>query len=166
MITIYLHTGTNIGDRAANLSYARQLVTERIGSILKASSIYETEAWGLEEQADFYNQALEVTTDLSPEKLLQQTKQIEQDMGRQKEIRWGKRLIDVDILFYGQEVIHTEKLKIPHAEMANRNFVLIPMLELQPELEHPILKKTIEEIYWESKDTLDVVMLSNDESNA
>lgn len=159
MVKIYLHTGTNIGDRTANLRAVQHLIASRIGKITKLSSIYETEAWGLIDQPDFYNQALEVETSLLPDELLEQTKQIEQDMGRQKEIRWGKRLIDVDILFYGQEVIYSDKLTIPHAEMANRNFVLIPMMELDAELQHPILKKTIEEIYWESEDTLEVILL-------
>ncbi len=154
--------GTNIGDRAANLATARHLISTQIGSIVKTSSLYETEAWGLKNQPDFYNQALEVETDLLPNQLLDESKRIEQSMGRQTAVRWGRRLIDIDILFYGTEIINSDRLKIPHREMTNRNFVLIPMLEIQAELEHPLLKKTIEELYWESQDTLEVVLLNEE----
>ncbi|MEM9991088.1 MAG: 2-amino-4-hydroxy-6-hydroxymethyldihydropteridine diphosphokinase [Bacteroidota bacterium] len=160
MMTVYLHTGSNIGDRAKNLAEASALIAERIGKIIALSKLYETEAWGVRDQEDFYNQALAVETTLSPIELLKCTKQIEQDMGRKKERKWYKRLIDVDILFYGAEVVVEADLKIPHREMANRNFVLIPMLEIAPELKHPLLDKTIEEIYWESEDPLEVRLIS------
>lgn len=166
MVSVYLHIGTNIGDRAKNLAEARRLISERIGSIESVSSIYETEAWGIREQEDFYNQALSVGTALSAEELLKHTKQIEQDMGRVKERKWYKRLIDVDILFYEKDVVELENLKIPHREIGNRNFVLIPMLEIAADLKHPISKKTIEEIYQESEDPLDVILLDSENPNA
>ena len=162
MAIVYLHTGSNIGDRAANLARARNLINERIGEIKTISSIYETEAWGVRDQDDFYNQALAIETALSPIELLKCTKQIEKDMGRVKERKWYKRLIDVDILFYDTLVVEEEHLKIPHREMTNRNFVLIPMLEIAPDLEHPILQKTMEEIYWASEDPLEVVLVDSE----
>lgn len=163
MTRIYLHTGANLGDRLANLRAANRLIGERIGRITCYSRVYRTEAWGMTDQPDFLNQALEVETNLSPEELLSAIHQIESDLGRQRVIKWGARLIDIDILFYGNEVIRTRRLSIPHPELQHRNFVLRPLLEIAPELVHPVLGQTIAELAAESADTLTVEVLTGRE---
>lgn len=159
--TTFLQTGTNLGDRLAHLKTAEQEIALHIGNIVAISKIYETEAWGNNDLPAFYNQVIEVKTALFPEEVLAKIVLIEQKMGRIREQKWGNRTIDIDILVYENLVIQSEKLTIPHPEMQNRNFVLIPLMELAPDLEHPILKKTVEELYFESTDTLEVQLLDD-----
>lgn len=159
--TTFLQTGTNLGDRLANLKTAEQQITIHIGQVVITSKIYETEAWGNNDLPAFYNQVLEVKTALSPEEILAKIALIEQQMGRIREQKWGNRIIDIDILLYENMVIQSKALTIPHPEMQNRNFVLIPLMEIAPDLEHPVLKKTIEELYFESIDTLEVQLLDD-----
>ncbi len=159
--TTFLQTGTNLGDRLANLKTAEQQITIHIGQVVITSKIYETEAWGSNDLPAFYNQVLEVKTALSPEEILAKIALIEQQMGRIREQKWGNRIIDIDILLYEKMVIQSKALTIPHPEMQNRNFVLIPLMEIAPDLEHPVLKKTIEELYFESIDTLEVQLLDD-----
>ena len=158
--TVFLHTGSNLGNKAANLKQAGRLIEERIGPIQKESLIYITKAWGITDQPDFLNQALEIQTDLDPFELLKTINSIEADMGRKREIKWGTRLIDIDILFYEDQIIETEKLIIPHAYLHYRNFVLIPLQEIAPEFQHPIFKKTITELCSSSQDDLIVEALA------
>ena len=151
---LYLHTGSNLGERESHLEQANKHIEKRIGSIARASGVFETKPWGIEDQPDFLNQALEVQTRLSPFEVLEQILQIEKRLGRQREIKWGARLIDIDILFYNEQIIDTPKLSIPHPYLQHRNFVLIPMLEIAPDLIHPVFGKTIEELYALSNDPL------------
>ena len=153
---VFLHTGTNLGNKLANLERAVELIGKKIGSISQASLIYHTKAWGITDQPDFLNQALEVQTTLNPFELLEAIHYIEQKMGRKREIKWGERLIDIDILFYSNQIINTEHLTIPHPYLHYRNFVLVPMLEIAPSLEHPILRMTIAELCSNSEDELQV----------
>ena len=151
---IYLHTGTNVGDREANLKRANERIMEEIGPIEKASRVYRTKAWGITDQPDFLNQALLVSTHLSPFELLEKIQDIERRMGRAREIKWGERIIDIDILFYNDEIIDTENLTIPHPYLHYRNFVLLPLMDIAPGLLHPGFGLTVAELYANSEDKL------------
>lgn len=157
---IYLLLGTNLGDREENLAAARNLMLEREIAVKAISSVYETAAWGIEEQPGFLNQVLEVATDLSPEALLKTLLGIELEMGRVRIEKWGERLIDIDILYYQDQVIDTPELKVPHPEIPNRRFTLVPLVELAAEEVHPVSGKTQEELLAVCPDTLDVKKIS------
>ncbi len=139
-VTAYLGLGTNVGDRLANLERALQMLGSTPGvTVGKPSSVYETEPWGLTEQPRFLNAAVEVRTILEPGALLSVVKAIEVEMGRVATVRYGPRVIDIDILLYGDRVIdwETPDLQIPHARMAERAFVLLPLAEIAGEVQHP-----------------------------
>lgn len=157
----FLHTGSNLGNRFDNLWEANQEIENCVGKIINASQFYETKAWGIENQPDFINQALEVETELSPDELLNAILEIEMKLGRIRAIKWEARLIDIDILFYEEQIINTPKLIIPHPRLQERNFVLIPMMEIAPDFVHPVFQKSIESLYLESKDSLEVLMLES-----
>ncbi len=161
MNTIFLHTGSNVGDREKNLAQARQRIATKIGTIISQSAIYETAAWGNTEQADFLNQAIGVTTDLSPQVLLTAVLDIENAMGRTRDAaqRWQPRVIDIDILLYENEIIEEENLVVPHPELHKRNFVLVPLMEIASEVLHPVLRLPIEELYFQSTDESEVILL-------
>jgi len=152
--TAYLHTGSNEGDRLRNLQTAVEWIEKRAGNCLLHSAIYETAAWGIEDQPDFLNQALAISTDRPPFELLDVLLGVEKDMGRQRRVKWGQRLIDIDLLFYGSIRIHTERLKIPHPFLHQRNFVLQPLVEIAPDLYHPQLRLSIRELAAQSEDEL------------
>lgn len=143
MENIFLLTGSNLGDREKILFDAKEQIS-LIGSIKRSSSIYESESWGIEGQPDFLNQVLEIATDLPPEKLLLQLLEIENRLGRKRGIKYESRSIDIDILFYGSRVIQSENLTLPHPEIENRRFTLIPLAEMDPEWIHPISLKSME----------------------
>jgi len=123
---VYLGIGTNLGDRRKNLLDAAGLINLKVGPVIKHSKIYETAAWGLTEQPDFYNQVLSVNTTLDVEEVLREVLEIETHLGRIREEKWGARVIDIDILYYNDLVINLSHLKIPHPFIQERNFVLIP----------------------------------------
>lgn len=149
---VYLGLGSNLGDREENLRQAigrlKQSSTPEGGTLrpLRASSVYETAPWGYADQPAFLNCALEAETDLTPEALLALGQQVEQELGRQPTFRYGPRLVDVDILLYGDLVLDLPDLQIPHPRMAQRAFVLAPLAELAPALRHPTLHLTIAEL--------------------
>ncbi|MCB9298888.1 MAG: 2-amino-4-hydroxy-6-hydroxymethyldihydropteridine diphosphokinase [Lewinellaceae bacterium] len=153
---VYLHTGTNLGSREANLRRANEWIGREIGPIGEASKVYRTKAWGITDQPDFLNQALRVSTLLPPFQLLERIQAIERRMGRVREVKWGERIIDIDILFYNNEVIDTETLTIPHPYLHYRNFVLLPLMDIAAGLVHPVFGLTIAELYARSEDTLAV----------
>ncbi len=161
--TIYLHLGSNLGEREKYLAQARELIKKRVGTISKASHLYQTEAWGVEDQPDFINQALQVRTELIPDEVLYHVKKIEKDIGREENKKWHERIIDIDILFFGGKRVSNEKLKIPHPHCHERMFVLVPLMEIAGDFLHPQLKLTIEELYLECKDPLDVILLENND---
>ncbi|RMD94604.1 MAG: 2-amino-4-hydroxy-6-hydroxymethyldihydropteridine diphosphokinase [Calditrichaeota bacterium] len=135
---IFLGLGSNVGDRLNNLREAIQRISSLPNThIIKMSSIYETEPVGFKDQGLFYNMALEISTKLSPEELLDALKEIEKRMGRIPTVRWGPRIIDIDILYWDQEVMETPRLKIPHAEIENRRFVLETLNEIAPDFKAP-----------------------------
>ena len=152
MNNVYLMIGGNIGDRLVNLEIARKNIEQRCGAIQKQSSIFETEAWGYKDQPAFYNQALCIESALSPQDLMETLLAIEQAMGRERLIPLGPRTIDLDILYYNQTVIETPALIIPHPRLSERNFVLVPLMEIAPDFVHPILKKTNTALYNASAD--------------
>jgi len=143
-------------NREETLEKANMLIGQYCGHITSSSSLYETAAWGNPNQASFLNQALEIDTDLHPRQLLGQLLKIETRIGRIREEKYGPRLIDIDILFYNQEIHNYPTLKVPHPEIQNRRFVLVPLNEIAPGFIHPVLKKTMAELLEACPDSLDV----------
>lgn len=156
----YLLTGGNIGNRLAYLSKTKEEIEKRCGRILKESSVYETAAWGKEDQEAFLNQVLKIETNLDPEELLKTILQIEEYLGRKRELKYGPRTIDIDILFFNEAVINQPSLKIPHPQMQNRRFVLSPLNEIASDKLHPSLHKTIAQLLAECPDPLAVNKLN------
>jgi 2-amino-4-hydroxy-6-hydroxymethyldihydropteridine diphosphokinase len=144
--TVYLSLGSNLGDRREHLNRARALLQAPDLLILRASSIYETEPRDFLHQPWFLNQVIEAQTTLFPRQLLARTQKIEREMGRTRTVDKGPRLIDIDILLYGESVVHSEALEVPHPRMLDRRFVLEPLAELAPDLRHPATKKTIRDM--------------------
>ena len=145
MTRVFLGIGTNLGDRERNLQAALAILSQKM-VILKESSIYQTAPWGYLDQPAFLNQVIEAQTDLSPLNLLGFLKDTEKALGRQANFRYGPRLIDLDILFYGNRVIQTPRLQIPHPRIAQRAFVLVPLAEIAPDFVHPQTKQTIAQL--------------------
>jgi 2-amino-4-hydroxy-6-hydroxymethyldihydropteridine diphosphokinase len=146
MAVVYLGIGSNLGDKQGNCLDAIERLSTRGISISKRSAMHETQPWGVEDQPDFVNMAVEVETVMSPEELLVTVKEIEREMGRKAGTRWGPRLIDLDVLLYDDRIVQSKDLIIPHPLLHKRNFVLLPLAEISPECVHPVLKKTIGEL--------------------
>jgi len=159
MSKIYLALGTNVGDRTNYLALAIQAIAKQIGNVEQISSIYQTAAWGVEDQPDYYNQVVRVTTTLTPLELLGVCQGIEHDLGRVRKKKWGPRVIDIDILSYDNDTVNLPNLVIPHPLMQDRNFVLIPLNELTKDWIHPVFDKSIDLLIKECTDTLEVVKL-------
>ncbi len=145
MIRVFLGIGTNLGDRERNLQEARDVLSQRL-EILKESSIYQTAPWGYLDQPVFLNQVIEAQTDLSSLNLLDFLKQTEKELGRQSNFRYGPRLIDLDILFFGNRIIQTPRLQVPHPRLTQRAFVLVPLAEIAPNFVHPQNKQTVAQL--------------------
>ncbi len=148
-----------MGERELHLERARNYIVEKCGELKNISSIYETAAWGKTDQPMFLNQALEILTPLGPIQLLQQILNIERQLGRKRNEKYGPRNIDIDILFYNDEIYNDSSLIIPHPALQYRRFALKPMNEIAPDLIHPVLKKTIAELFGECPDDLQVTKL-------
>lgn len=148
----FIGLGTNMGDKGANLTLAKEKISQAGLTILKESSLLETEPWGGVEQDSFLNQVIEIETWLPDQELLQTLLEIEQDMGRVREIKWGPRLIDLDVLFIGDKIIHTDELIVPHPYVAERAFVLTSLAEIAPHFIHPVLNQPIRQLLEEVKD--------------
>lgn len=149
MTPLYLGLGTNVGDKESNLRLAVQQIEKRIGGIHSLSSFYQTAPWGFISEHTFLNAVAHIDTTFSPEKVLQITQDIERNMGRKIKSSariYTDRIIDIDILFYGEEIISLPYLQIPHPLLHKRMFVLEPLCEIAPNLIHPTLKKSVSEI--------------------
>ncbi len=157
--SVFLLLGTNLGDRIDNLNEALKSIQTGVGKIAKLSSVYETSAWGKTDQPPFLNLAVEVMTQLNPEDVLNYVLSIERQMGRQRKEKWGERIIDIDILFYESDIYSLPRLVVPHTQVANRRFTLIPLNEIAPKLMHPILKRTIEQLLADCPDNLEVTRI-------
>ncbi len=158
MNKIFLITGSNIGDRKKNLETASTLIEDNIGAIIQSSIIYETDAWGNTNQPFFYNQVHIVKSEFSALEVLHRILQIEKKMGRKRTLKNAARIIDIDILFFNDTIINEPNLIVPHSELSNRRFVLVPMNDLAPEMIHPVLKKSIRELLSTCKDELNVMI--------
>jgi 2-amino-4-hydroxy-6-hydroxymethyldihydropteridine diphosphokinase len=159
MIDVFLLLGSNLGDRKAFLQQAADLIEKGLGPIEKKSSVYETGAWGKTDEPNYLNQVVRIKTSLPAKQVLDKILNIEIVMGRVREQKWGSRIIDIDILFYGQHVIAEPGLNVPHPQIQNRMFTLAPLSEIAPDLKHPILKKSIFDLKNELKDNLIVKKL-------
>ena len=144
--TAYVALGSNLGDKEANLRKALELLEERGVEVVKTSSFICTEPYGVTDQPQFLNGVCEVRTSMPPLALLHTLLEIEQEMGRVRLRHWGERNIDLDLLLYEDVVMDTPELILPHPDMQNRDFVLLQLAEIAPELVHPILQKSIEEL--------------------
>lgn len=145
MTAVYLGLGSNLGDREANLRRALELLGSKV-KVLAVSSIYETEPVGFLSQPRFLNAVCRVETAMRPEELLLFVKSIEKGMGRKQSFRNAPREIDIDILLYGDEVMETPELVVPHPGLARRAFVLVPLVEIGPQVLHPVLRRTAAEL--------------------
>lgn len=147
MTTVYLGIGSNLGERENNCRKAIEHLTDAGVKVKKRSKPVETKPWGVEDQPAFINMAAMAETSLEPLELLSELKAIEKAMGRDMEAgRWGPRLIDLDILLYGDTVLESPELTIPHPRMHERAFVLAPLAEIAPQLMHPVLKRTVSQL--------------------
>lgn len=157
MNTVYIQLGSNIGERESFITKSMHKVEGDIGKIITASSIFETTAWGNENQNNFLNSVIEIKTPFDAFTILQKSQEIENNLGRERSDKWGERTIDIDILFYNNKIINTKELTVPHPLIQKRKFVLVPLSEIAPNYKHPILKKNISTLLSECKDTQKVL---------
>lgn len=143
---IFLLLGGNLGDRWSYMQQALDFVALQVGTVRQTSRIFETEAWGVTNQPNFLNQVIRIETSIEPKSLLNVVQSIEQQMGRKTEQKWGSRVIDIDILYYNDLILETPELIIPHPQIPNRRFTLIPLVEIAPKMLHPVLSKQHEEL--------------------
>lgn len=159
MTRVFLGLGSNVGDRYNFIINAIKEI-EKIQSVklISSSSVYETEPWGNKEQNRFLNSVVEVDANLEPLKLFRELKRVEKKLGRVKNIKWAEREIDIDILFYDDDIIQNDTLEIPHHEIENRRFVLVPLEEIASNFIHPVFNKTISELLETTDDISEVNM--------
>lgn len=159
MKEVYLLLGSNLGDSKKKLSDALKIIEEKLGSVIRSSSLYQTAAWGKTDQPDFINQVVCLRTKLPPRQLLEQILVIENQLGRIRAEKWSSRTIDIDILFYGDLIVQEKDLIIPHPFLHLRKFTLLPLCEINPELVHPVLKVKAIDLLNKLEDNLQVKKL-------
>ncbi len=159
MNTAYLLLGSNEGDRKGWLVKAMDLISELCGNIINKSSIYQTAAWGITTQPDFLNMVIMVQTTQAPEDLLHTILNIETAMGRHRTIKWGPRIIDIDILFFNDITLNIPELIIPHPFLQDRRFTLLPLAEIAPDYIHPVFNKSVTTLLSACSDQLEAIRL-------
>lgn len=161
MNTIIFSIGSNIGDRLSHLQYAVTSLGIKIGEVNKKSSIYESKAWGFTQQKDFLNQVIEIKTKKNVFECLELLQKIEKSRFRERKIHWGPRTLDIDILFFNNEIIKSTKLTIPHPFIEERIFVLLPLNEILKDFIHPIFNKNINFLLKNCKDKSSIELFTN-----
>jgi 2-amino-4-hydroxy-6-hydroxymethyldihydropteridine diphosphokinase len=156
MNKVYLLLGSNMGNSKQQLTKAVKKIKKKIGTVNRLSSLYSTAAWGNTNQPDFLNQVIVAATKLTAAQTMQTILTIEKEMGRIRTKKNAPRIIDIDILFFNKEIINTKNLTVPHPQLQNRNFVLVPFNQLSPNLKHPVLNKTIHQLLRVCPDKLTV----------
>ena len=156
MHEVFLLLGSNLGDRQLFMKQAIDHIETAIAPVLKKSSVYETQSWGKTDAPDYLNQVILLKTAFNPNDVLEKILNIENKLGRHREEKWGSRTIDIDILFYDQQIINEPELIIPHPELQNRRFTLEPLAEIAGDKVHPVLKKNILQLKFELIDKLNV----------
>jgi len=160
--TVFLLLGANLGEREASIKQATQLISEQISPVGAQSKLYETAPWGVLDQPAFLNQVLKIETHLLPKTILRRMLKIEKQLGRERRLRWGARMIDIDILYYNDLVLDTIDLSLPHPRLHERRFTLVPLVEIAPYFVHPIFGKTNKELLEECTDTSEVNVYAYD----
>ena len=159
--TIVLLLGSNLGERHSFLKQAIDALQNQLGEILSTSSLYETKSWGLEDQPNFINQVLVCKTVHTAEESLEKCLAIEKTLGRDRKVKWGSRTIDIDILYFGSEIIATSQLKIPHPFLHERRFTLVPLVEVLPDFIHPVFNFSSKQLLEKCADELQVTLLNS-----
>ena len=158
MTSVVILLGTNLGNRLLNLKKADLEISQRIGLVLMRSMIYQTKPWGNTEQDDFLNQVLVIDSSKKANEILAALLEIELEMGRKRTKQWEPRIIDLDILYFGDEIIETKDLKIPHPFIQERRFTLIPLAEILPAMIHPVFKQTNYDLLLQTTDHSNVII--------
>ena len=157
---VFLLIGGNLGNRFKLLSQAKSDIQKEIGQIKKESSVYETAAWGFNSENNFLNQVLIISTEFSPAQVLEKCQKIENTLGRKRTTnQYSSRTIDVDILFFNNDIVDLPDLIIPHKQLHKRRFTLEPLVEIAPDYIHPVLNKTMEELLKNCSDNSEIVKL-------
>lgn len=160
MNRVFLGLGVNLGDRLKSIDLTLKAIENDLGPIKKRSSLYQTKAWGKTDQPDFLNMVVEVSTTQSAIEVLKTIQKIETDLGRIRIEKWGARVMDIDILFFNNDILNSNLLTIPHPLLDKRRFVLTPFAEIAEKTLHPILNKTIGQLLTACTDELDVLKLN------
>ena len=154
MVNTFILLGSNLGESKNHISDAISEIASDVGLVTAQSSLYQTAAWGKTDQPDFLNQVIEVKTELEPIRLLESVLLIEKKLGRERYEKWGSRIIDIDILFYDNQIVSLPNLTIPHPFLHVRRFTLLPLNEINSDFMHPVFKKTISQLLFDLDDNL------------